>query len=924
MRACILILTLAASASAQPPQILNTLAGGNGFATPANGPATSAALISPSAVAVDNSGNIFVSDLYFSQVFKITPGGTLSLFAGTGTSSYSGDGGKALQATFSGPVALAFDPAGNLYMADEKWYVVRQVNSSGMISTFAGSSTATPGAGVNGPASGFGFAGPDGIAADATGDIYIADNGQGSRSIEKVSNGTISKVAGQFGFHGVPTDGPAANSPLTSPTGLAVDSGGNLFFTDTEYCGIWEINTSLTLSNFAGNGTCGFTGDGAASGHALNLPSYLAFSAPNSLYVSDVGNQRIRQISAGRMTTVAGTGVPGYNGDGMAAASAQISGPEGIAADTAGNVYFAEITGRRVRKIDAQGIIHTVAGVGASLPLGDGGPATAAVFITPVGVVSDGNGTFYVSDASTSTIRKITPDGKITTVAGTGLPGYNGDNIPAKQAQLNLPFALALDSQKNLYFSDTQNERVRMIDAQGNIQTVAGTGTLGYNGDNMAANQAQLGTPRGITFDSKGNLYIAEADNHRLRMVSNGIITTIAGINAQSGLAPETDSGDGLEAATASFVFLWGVAVDSAGNIYTADHGTFRVRKIGTDGIIRPFAGQTYDEGVSGDGGFSTNSLLDDASQVAVDSKGDVFITGQNRIREVTIDGIIHTPIGGGTEIGSGNGQLATSVNLTIPGQVWPAPDGTAYVTSGGDVSVFHFLTGQISREGVQNVADFSNTGAVSPGEILVMYGSGLGPATLTPPAFPPNATAFPTQIANTQVLFDGTAAPLFYVQSGIVALAVPFEIAGQSLTHVQVSVNGTLTNEVDMRVTPYTPGIWKSAVNADGHINSASNPANRGDIISFYVTGGGQTTPPLTDGQFVNDNTHLMNGKVQVLIGNELPPIIYAGAAPGSVAGQMQIVFRIPTDALTGSSVGILMLVGGQPATLGYTIAVQ
>lgn len=316
---------------------------------------------------------------------------------------------------------------------------------------------------------------------------------------------------------------------------------------------------------------------------------------------------------------------------------------------------------------------------------------------------------------------------------------------------------------------------------------------------------------------------------------------------------------------------------------------------------------------------------MDGASQVAVDSKANVYITGLDRIREVTTDGIIHTPIGGGSETAAGNGQLATSAGFAAPGQVWPAPDGTVYVAAGNNAAVFQSLTGQISREGVQNVADFSNPGYISPGEIVVMYGNALGPATLTPPTFAPDATAFPTEIAGTQVLFDDTPAPLFYVQSGIIALQVPFEVAqAGGVTHVQVSVNGSVTNEVDMHVEADAPGIWKSAVNADGNINSPSSPANRGDVISLYITGAGQTTPPLTDGQFVNDNTHLLNAKVQVLIGNDLPGIIYAGAAPYSVAGQMQIVFRIPDDAPTGGAVPIVMLVGGVPATLNYTIAVK
>lgn len=928
MRTLLWMVGLTASCFAQSPMVLNSIAGGNFFSPPAAGPAISAPLVLPQAVAVDKTGNVFISDEYFLQVYKITPDGNLSLFAGNGASGYSGDGEKAVNAAFSGPSAMAADTAGNLYLADPKNAVIRQVNTQGVISTYAGNPNLNPGAGINGPATSFGFASPDGLATDAAGDLYVADNGQGSRTLLKISpNQNISLISGIFGFHGAPESGPAASTALDTPEGVAVDTIGNVFLVDNSYCGVYEISLALQFSQIGGKNGCGFTGDGSATGEALALPTYLAFGAPGNLYVSDTGNHRIRVIASGRMTTVAGTGVPGYNGDGIAANTAQIDAPEGIAADSAGNVYFAERGGRRVRKIDTQGMIHTIAGVGAALPVGDGGLATSAQLISPVGLVSDGKGTFYIADQSTDTIRKITPDGKIATIAGTGIAGYNGDGIAAKQALLNQPYALALDALGNLYVSDSLNNRVRMITPQGIIQTVAGTGVFGYNGDNMPANTAQLATPGGITFDTQGNLYIAEIDNHRLRKVSNGVITTIAGVNAHTSQVPDTDDGDGQSAAGADFVFLYGVAVDSAGNIYTADQGSLRVRKIGSDGIIRAFAGKTYTSignGTGGDGGFASNSILNGASQVAVDAAGDVFITGSDRIREVTTDGLIHTPAGGGTTIAYGNGQIASLVSIGTPRQVWPAPDGTFYLAAESNAAIFHYVTGQISRQGVQNVADLSSPGYISPGEIIVMYGSGLGPATLTGPTFTSSSTAFPTSIAGTQVLFDGVAAPLLYVQSGAIALVVPFEV-NSGTTHVQVSVNGTMTNEVDMSVHDYAPAMWPSIVNADGTINSPGNPAHAGDVITFFVTGAGQTSPALTDGQFVNDAMHLLTAKVQALIGNGLGNIVYAGAAPDSLAGQMQIVVQIPANSPLKSNVGVLLLIGGQPVTpLVTSIAVQ
>ena len=923
----LMLIVGASGAFAQPTPVLETFAGGSVFTFTGNGgPATSAALIAPYAIAADKAGNIYFSDLYFQQVFKITPDGKITLFAGSGDTTYTGDGGPATQAGFDNPQALTVDPSGNVYITDNYWAVIRMVDTKGIIHTFAGTPTAFPGTGDGGPATAAGFAAPDGLASDSSGNIYIADGGPGSKSIREVNTaGIISRIAGEYGYHGVEVTGPALDSVLETPEGLTFDSSGNLYLADPSGgCGVYQINTAQYLSLFAGDNTCGYNGDShQATQEALNLPAYVAFGPPNNLYITDQLNQRVRMVAGGIMTTIAGTGTAGYNGDNISAAGAQIASPQGIAADNSGNVYFAETSGRRIRKV-SNGIITTIAGVGANVPMGDGGMATSAYFLADSGIVSDGRGTFYVADNNNDTIRKIAPDGTITTIAGTGVPGYNGDGIPAVQAQLYAPFALALDQQGNLYVSDSRNERVRMINTQGIISTVAGTGTLGYNGDGQPANQAQLATPRGIAFDSKGNLYICDVDNHRLRMVSGGTISTIAGVTGQTDVYPSTDSGDGGPAIEARFQYLWGVAIDSEDNIYTADDGSYRVRKITPDGNIHAFAGMSQLVGNSGDGGPATAATLSDATSLAADASGNVYISTKDRVRKVTTDGVIHTAIGGGNEYAFGNGQIATGVVLGAPYQMWFAPDGSMYLADAGDVAVFHYLPGQISREGMQNVANFAGSQSVAPGEIIVMYGSSLGPATLTTPTFTSSSTAFPTNIAGTEVLFDSTPAPLIYVESGVVALVVPFEVAGKTVTHVQASINGTLTNEVDFGVVPVSPGMWPSAVNFDGSINSASNPDPAGKVISFYLSGAGVTNPALSDGQFVEDNAHLLAAQVVVTIGGQKATIIYAGAAPDSIAGQVQIVAQIPSGIAPSSSVPVTVTVGGVSAAPQYSIAVN
>jgi len=204
------------------------------------------------------------------------------------------------------------------------------------------------------------------------------------------------------------------------------------------------------------------------------------------------------------------------------------------------------------------------------------------------------------------------------------------------------------------------------------------------------------------------------------------------------------------------------------------------------------------------------------------------------------------------------------------------------------------------------------------------MYGNALGPATLSTPTFAANATAYPTSLAGTQVTFDGVAAPILYVVSGQIGLQVPFEVSGKTTTHVQVNVNGQLSNEVDLNAVPLTPGMWPTAVNQDGTYNSASNPASGGQGISFYVTGAGQTSPALTDGQFVLDATHLPTANTVVTIGGQTATVLYAGSAPDSVSGQFQIAVQIPGGIAASSTVPVTLSIGGVMAQSGYMIALK
>ena len=306
-----------------------------------------------------------------------------------------------------------------------------------------------------------------------------------------------------------------------------------------------SVSGSSTITTVAGIGTGGYSGDGGqATSAQLYDPFAVAVDAQGSLYISDTSNHRVRKVSNGVITTVAGTGTKGYSGDGGQATSAQLYYPEGIAVDGQGNVYIADEYNHRIRKVTPDGIITTVAGTGTLGYSGDGGQATSAQLNYPYGVAVDGQGNVYIADDDNNRIRKVTTDGIITTVAGTGTAGDTGDGGQATSAQIYDPYAVAVDAQGNLYIGEDSGHRVRKVSG-GVITTVAGTGTKGFSGDGGQATSAQLYYPDGVAVDAAGNLYIADEYNHRIRKVSGGIITTVAGTGT------EGFSGDGGPAISA-------------------------------------------------------------------------------------------------------------------------------------------------------------------------------------------------------------------------------------------------------------------------------------------------------------------------------------------------------------------------------------
>ena len=662
-----LLLTFSLQALVASPvtaQTVETVAGG--FVGD-GGAATEASFVLPEFVVQDPSGNVYISDLFAHRIRKVTPAGIISTYAGTGISGYSGDGGPATSAMLRGPTGLTIDSAGNLIIADQGNERVRQIDTSGIITTIAGNGVAGY-SGDGGPATEASLNGPWGVTLDAAGNLYITDIlNQVVREVD--TPGIITTFAGN-GVAGYSGDGgPATEASLNFPRGMVLDTTGNLYIADTFNHRVRIVNTAGNINTFAGNGNIGFSGDGGlATSARIGNPRGLAFLG-GALYISNAGSARIRAVTltTGIINTFAGSFF-GFDGDGHALLSTQFFAPTGLWFDASGNLLVVDSFNGRLREL-AGGVATTTAGGF----IGDAGPATLASLVGPANIAFDTAGNYYIADTTGNRIRKVNTMGQISTVAGTGVSGYTGDGGPAIFATLFFPEGVAADSTGNIFIADNFNGVIRKVDTTGTITTFAADpnffdlaslavdpsgnlysvdqsacvvrqitpdGTInvvagmqfscGFNGDGIPATAALLNLPYGVAMDSEGNIYIGDSSNNRVRKVSpSGIITTIAGDGACG------FSGDGGPATSAELCSPLGVGVDSADNIYIADELNLRVRKI-SKGIINTLAGSGLG-GFNGDGLPALSTNLDDPEAVAVSSLGGVFLvdTATARVREV-------------------------------------------------------------------------------------------------------------------------------------------------------------------------------------------------------------------------------------------------------------------------------------------------
>src|SRR5438067_1620229 len=541
------------------PSYFNTFAG-NTYG--GNGTGSQAFFAYPYATAVDGAGNVYVADTYNYTVRKITPAGVVTTLAGLAGEDGSTDG-TGSYARFSYLFGIAVDGAGNVFVTDLS-NTIRKITPAGVVTTLAG----TPG--VHGSADGTGSAAqfwqPWGIAVDSAGIVYVAD--QANSTIRKITPaGVVTTIAGAAGMFGS-ADGSGSAARFNAPDGIAVDSSGNLYVADTLNSTIRKITSTGVVTTLAGTPGGIGSADGTGSAARFNYPDALTV-AGTTLYVAEAYNSTIRKVtSTGVVTTFAGTAVVLGSTDGTGNA-ALFDHPFVVVVDRAGNLYVADTLNSTIRKITSAGVVTTLAGTPGVIGSADGS-GSAAQFFYAFAVAVDGAGNVYVGDTNNFTVRKITPAGVVTTLAGLAGKHDYADGTGSDAGFGNL-FGIAADSAGNVYVADNTYSTIRKITPGGVVTTLAGTPGISGSADGTGS-AARFNCPRGIAIDSMKNLYVTDQNNQTIRKITPaGVVTTLGGVAGSYGI------GDGT-GPSARFMNPAGIAVANSGVLYVADSNNHEIR----------------------------------------------------------------------------------------------------------------------------------------------------------------------------------------------------------------------------------------------------------------------------------------------------------------------------------------------------------
>jgi uncharacterized protein (TIGR03437 family) len=801
------------------------------------------------------------------------------------------DGGPATAAPLRTPIAVAVDAHGNLYIADQQDNRIRKVDPSGIITTYAG--TGIPGySGDRGPAINAELNFPTGLALDAKGNLYVAD--AGNFVVRRIAvDGTINTVVGNGNGNFAGDNGPATSAQI-DPVAVALDSQGNLYIADGFNYRIRKVDTNGIITTIGGNGTEGDLGDnGPASRAEISFVTDLAVDNVGNVYLADYFNYEVRKIdTAGMMTAFAGGVQSGPIEEEGIPATMAVMDPDGVAFDGSGNVYIsdANLYNTTIRRVDlSTGLIYTVAGSGVVGFTGDGGPALAAELNEPAGLAVSG-GVIYFADASNERVRKIV-NYTITTVAGTGIR----DNGPATNAFLNFPEGIAIDGSGDILVADTGNAEAREFKAGGNINGVG---------------QLQGGAPYGVTADRAGNFYLTDEEPgfpsqmpHILKVGPDGTTAIVAGNG------PDGFYGDDGPATLAVLNTPQGLAVDAAGNIYVADYGNHRVRKIDTAGNINTIAGNGKVQ-FSGDNGPATSAGID-PFDLALDSAGDVLVVDQlnNRIRKIAPNNTITTVVGTGLAGYAGDGGLATEAILKIPTGIALDGSGNMFIADAGNSVVRRVTTGGLITTIAGNGTLTPSTGDGGPataaqlnpfsiavdaaGNVYVTDSFNDHVRVLTPETVKPAVMSIVSGNGQSATAETGFSAPLVLKITDSTGAGVP-----------GVIVTFTVSPEGAATVQP-TPAITLN----DGTVTAtvALGSSNPGPItitaltnglpsVTFSLTELASNSPSIATGGITSAG--LSNPPVKLLSPNAIVTIFGTNFAPAGTAKQAGLVNgQLPTS---------------------------
>jgi uncharacterized protein (TIGR03437 family) len=911
---------------------------------------TLAATPFPSGMALGKDGNLYVTSP--GVVFKVaTSNGAITVLAGNDVAGFGGDGGLATQAQVGAGAGIALDSNGNIFFVDGQR--VREITvADGKINTIAGTGNAGAATDNVSPLT-TDFYFPGGLAIDSSNNIYIADSS--NFRVRKISNGVITTILGT-GSYGQVVPGPAKSSPSGVPQALTFDASGNLYVSDIGHQQILKVDTNGNVTQIAGQqATFGYA-DGPAATTYLDDPYGLSPDGSGGLYIAEFQSSRIRHLSGGAITTVAG--MLHYAGDNGPASAALLYEPTAEVMDAQGNVYILDSSNFRVRKVAANGVITTFAGNGISNPPTPG-PAASTSLPTLYSMAIDGTGNLYLGGGGV--IYKITASGTISLFAGTGTLGFSGaegDGGPALKATFSFVTALAADSSGNVYVGDQQLPRIRKITTDGNINNFAGTGTAVNSGDGGLATSAGIYSNGSLAVDAKGNVYIGS--NNVVRMVTaGGIISTVAG-NGTAG-SPT----DGATAKTAPFTYANGMTTDAAGNLYisSADYNVYKLDTAGvihivagggktiafTNGVIATTLGGFFGKGISVSGAGDLlvadpgNSVI---RQLVLDSPTGIVAAGGNN-QSAAVGTALSTPItvtvsgrggvnvpgivvnftvtsgsatlsaassttdstgtaGVGVTLGSAAGTV--TITAAIAGSTLPATQFTETAMSANP----NCTIGEPAITSVRSLTDFGGLSTFASGSWLEVKGTNLATDARLWAGSDFNGNNAPTGLDGSSVSINGNAGFVEYISSGQINVQAPDDPATGSVAITVTNCGGT-SAAVTVQKTSIAPGVlatsafniggkqylvalYQDGVTYVGNVGLIAGvpfrPAKPGDQITVYGIGFGGVTPASAPGVIVMQQNAVPG--LTVSFGQIPATTTYAGLSPGNV-GLYQFNITVP-----------------------------